>query len=757
MADRVIKVLLIEDNPGDVRLLQEYLREVASTQFNLMQVEQLDEALKSLAAESFDVVLLDLSLPDSHGLETFIKIHSQVPTVPVVVLTGLDDETLALKAMQEGAQDYLVKGQTNGELLVRSLRYAIERQRSEEALRQSESTLRSFYDSGTMMMGIVELVDNDILHISDNAATAKLFGVTSETMQQRRESEMGIPQEHIHLWIEHYRSAQSTQSPVRFEYTYDTPQGKKWLSTTVCPIALSAGRHPRFAYVAEDISDRISAEQKIREQAALLDVTIDAIFVQDLNNHIIFWNKGAERLYGWHSEAAYGQNAYELLYEEPALEVQPAQIALATEGKWQGELEQLTQNGSKIVVESRWTLVRDEEDKPKSILVVNTDITQKKKLEAQFLRAQRMDSLGTLAGGIAHDLNNVLAPILMAVQLLQLKFTDAQSQQLLDILENSAKRGAGLVKQVLSFARGCEGKRTTVQLKHLIKEIEQIVRETFPKSIESIADIAPNLWTVSGDVTHLHQVLMNLAVNARDAMPNGGNLSISAENLFIDRRYAQIHIDAKEGAYVVIAVADTGIGMPPEVQERMFEPFFTTKGIGQGTGLGLSTAIGIVKSHGGFITAFSEVGKGTTFKVYLPAVAGTEISAVLELKQFTGNGELILLVDDEVAICEITKSSLEHYNYQVLTARDGIEALALYAQHKQKIRLVLLDIMMPVMDGIVTMHSLQKMNPQVKIIAMSGLESKDKITANDDSVKAFLSKPCTTTELLQTIRLILNS
>jgi len=393
-----------------------------------------------------------------------------------------------------------------------------------------------------------------------------------------------------------------------------------------------------------------------------------------------------------------------------------------------------------------------------SLLIVNTDITEKKQLEMQFLRAQRMESLGTLASGIAHDLNNVLAPMLMSVQMLEMKFCDEHTQRLLKILETNVRRGAALVKQVLSFARGVEGERTILQVRHLILEIEQIGKQTFPKSIEISTDIPNDLCPVSANATQLHQVLMNLAVNARDAMPYGGALSICAENLFIDENYAQMYLGASVGDYVVITVANTGIGMPPEILDKIFEPFFTTKEFGQGTGLGLSTVIGIIKSHGGFVNVYSEVGKGTQFKVYLPAVEGTQKQQAEDLELLKGHGELILVVDDEAAIREITQAALLTHNYKVLTASGGIEALALYAEYKDEISLVLVDMMMPDMDGAITIRTLQKINPLGKFIAISGLPSNEKIAeANVIGVKAFLSKPCTAKELLQTINTLLSA
>jgi CheY-like chemotaxis protein len=363
-----------------------------------------------------------------------------------------------------------------------------------------------------------------------------------------------------------------------------------------------------------------------------------------------------------------------------------------------------------------------------------------------------MESIGTLASGIAHDLNNVLTPILMTAQLLEAEPQEERYQRLLPVLVANAKRGANLVKQVLSFAKGLEGKFTILQVKHLISEIKQIIKETFPKSLEIRTDIPQSLWTVSGDATQLHQVLMNLCVNARDAMPDGGRLSICAENQFIDRSYAQMHLDAQVGSYIVVTVTDTGMGIPPEILDRIFEPFFTTKELGKGTGLGLSTVMGIIKSHNGFINVSSVIGKGTEFKVYIPAIESTEAEVSEDTELPIGHGELVLVVDDEVAIREITKTSLEAYNYKVITACDGIEAIALYAEHRDEISIVLTDMMMPSMDGLTTIRTLRKINPQVKIIAISGLASGDKLAAViGTGVKTFLSKPFTTQELLKTL------
>ncbi len=392
------------------------------------------------------------------------------------------------------------------------------------------------------------------------------------------------------------------------------------------------------------------------------------------------------------------------------------------------------------------------------ILLAIEDTTEKKRLESQLLRSQRMESIGTLAGGIAHDLNNMLTPMMLSLQMLKEKYKDEQSQKLLTILEQNSQRSANLIKQVMSFARGIEGERKPLQVSHIISEIDKIAKETFPKNIELRTDVPDDLWTISGDVTQLHQVIMNLCVNARDAMPYGGVLSISAENFFVDTNFVRMHTDAKVGSYVVITVSDTGTGIPPKIIDRIFEPFFTTKEQGKGTGLGLSTALAIVKGHGGFINVYSEVGKGTAFRVYLPAIK-TEIQGAEEQQPglFVGDGEWILVAEDEESIRDVTFSTLETSGYKVLTANDGAEAVALYAENMDKIKVILMDMMMPVMDGQASIRAIRRVNPEVKIIAVSGLTEKDRLAKVADYTNAFLPKPYTTEKLLKTIHEVLSA
>jgi CheY-like chemotaxis protein len=356
-------------------------------------------------------------------------------------------------------------------------------------------------------------------------------------------------------------------------------------------------------------------------------------------------------------------------------------------------------------------------------------------------------------------MNNVLTPILAAAQLLPLRLPDLdeRSRSLLRMLEESAKRGTNLVQQILSFARGSDGTRTPLQIRHILSEVVRVMRQTFPKSIDISLNLATTeLWSICADATQLHQVLMNLTVNARDAMPDGGTLSIAAENIVLDENYARMNIDARSGPYVVVTVADTGTGIPRELLERIFEPFFTTKEPGKGTGLGLSTTLGIVKSHGGFINVYSEIGQGTQFKIYLPAEVSSETEMAIGSQELPlGNGELVLVVDDEASVREIVKASLEAYNYRVMTASDGIEAISLYAQYQSKIQVILLDLMMPSLDSASTIRALQQIDPHVSIVVMSGLSANEPIkNMSNIKVQAFLAKPFTSQELLQTINRI---
>ena len=489
------------------------------------------------------------------------------------------------------------------------------------------------------------------------------------------------------------------------------------------------------------------ANQTLREQASLLDKAQDAIVVTDLQRRLTFWNKSADRLFGWPAHDVMGKVVTELFYPDgDAREVQQAFVDVLRNGEWTGELQPHTKAGRRVVIESRWTLVRDAAGEPRSILSINTDVTDRRHLEQQFYRAQRLESIGTLAGGIAHDLNNVLAPIILGMGILKDRLTDDDSRDVLATIATSAKRGAEMVSQVLSFARGQEGRRVEIKVWNLIDDVVRIARDTFPKSIEIVTEVEPNLPLIIGDPTQFHQVLLNLCVNARDAMPGGGRLTLAAK---------------ARGGYVVMYVEDTGPGIPPSLIDKIFDPFFTTKEAGKGTGLGLSTSQTIVRSHGGKIEVLSEPPHGARFEIHLPvAPVSTAPASSGELAATPrGSGQTILVVDDEPSVRLVMRTALERAGYHVLPATNGREAIDVFkGQPEGSIAAVIIDMMMPVMGGLPAMQELVKINPNVRIIAASGIPDNEATArAVGCQVRQFLAKPFSTEKLLRAVGRVMNS
>lgn len=633
-----VRILHLEDDAADAELMCSALAQ-AGLDCQVSRVAGESEFVAALEANDFDLILADYHLPSFDGLTALAFAHRRHPGVPFLFLSGFLGEEVALESLKQGATDYVFKHNLKrlGPAVQRALQEAQhrrERLQAQAALEKSEVTLRSFFNTAPFMMGVVELLPDDILHLSDNAASAQFFQATPDSMKGRRASELGAGAKTIQAWLKFYQEAQRSERPVRFEYAHPRGERMHHLSVTVSPLPGPLGQAPRFCYVAEDTTDR-------------------------------------------------------------------------------------------------------------------------KLLEEQFLRAQRLESIGTLASGIAHDLNNVLAPILVSLNVFRAKLTSTEDRDLLDNIEASARRGAEIIRQVLTFARGAEGDRHPIQLRRLLGDLERMVRETFPRSIEVVLDLAEDLRRVSGDTTRIYQVLMNLCLNARDAMPQGGRLTIRAENQALAEADPRRRTEARPGHYVALTVADTGSGITPELLPKVFDPFFTTKEIGKGTGLGLSTALTIVRSHGGFFHVASELERGSRFTVYLPAEDDVA-RAPGEIAEGTtprGRGEMILVVDDEGPVRQAVKAALLEQGYAVLTAKDGYEAIALYQRDGQTIRLVITDLMMPGMDGTGLIHALRRLEPGIKIIAVSGLLEKQVVLemGAQQSV-VFLQKPFAPEELFSRVR-----
>jgi two-component system, cell cycle sensor histidine kinase and response regulator CckA len=589
LASGPMRVLLVEDDRAEARFLQTILQTKLQQRLQLLHVQRLGEALDALTQQSFDVVLLDLSLPDSQGIASLDQLLQQQPQLPVVVLTNTNDDHLAVEAVRHGAQDYLLKRQLNA-------------RPARSAARSSQGNPRSPFPS------------------------------------------LEPPPE-----------------------TDDLPS-----------------------------ADLPNADMLVRSLCYAIERQHTAEALQAANDHL-----------------------------EQRVQARTAELAATN-------------------------------------ALLSQAIAERQRLEAQFLRAQRLESVGNLAAGIAHDMNNIFTPILAVSELLPLKEPNLtpSSHKLLHVVEDSARRGSALVKQILAFARGVEGRREPLAISSLLDELVPILRPTLPKHIDFQVTCPPQLSPIQGDVTQLHQVLMNLCVNARDAMPQGGQLRLAVSQQQLEAT-ACLHYQpdgtAKPGPYIVLSVTDTGIGMPTPVLEQMFDPFFSTKPVGQGTGLGLSAVLGIVKSHGGLIDVQSQVGSGTTIQVWLPATPAAVIPTPPTAVPPVGQQQLVLVVDDEAAIRDITKATLESYHYRVLTAANGPAAIALCQEYDQNwsdsIQLLLLDLMMPDLDGFALLPMLQPLCPKATAIAMSGLSPVQMVQrATAVGFQQFLAKPFTTQELLQTLQ-----
>ncbi len=640
-----------------------------------------------------------------------------------------------------------------------------------------------------------------------------------------------------------------------------------------------------YEELKREMTERRMLEEKFREQASLLDKAQDAILAHDLEHRITYWNKGAERLYGWSAQEAAGRSVAQLLYKDPEAFQRASEQVIQT-GEWVGELQQISRDGRGLVIVGHWTLVRDAAGQPKSVLAINTDITgrkktdealkmqgrvlesmaegvtvcdedglivfsndscntmfgyesgeligqhysvirnlpaeegrramdelfgvlrekgawmgemgsrkkdgsafntrsrisvleidgvrsfvavveditEKKNMEAQFLRSQRLESVGRLSSGIAHDMNNILTPIFISSFMLRRNLPPEDFEKMLANIETNAQRGADLIKQLLTVSCDMSGQRHVVEISQIAKDMMKIMSGTFPKNIALSASTPEDIWPVMGDPTQLHQVLLNLCVNARDAMPAGGVLALTTENIQLDENFAAMNVDAMPGPYVLIRVSDTGEGIAPEVIDKIFDPFFTTKETGKGTGLGLSTVMGIVKSHQGFVNLRSRVAVGSVFEIYLPAAPGAVVasSAAPDMQAPRGQGELILVVDDEEVIREVVQKTLSAHGYRVITAGDGTEAIAQFSQNRGEVKAVLTDIMMPFMDGVTLSRTLKKMDPTIQIIATSGMGSakgrQDKAAALASlQINTFLNKPYSASEILTAIGELLAS
>ncbi|MBI4663263.1 MAG: response regulator [Verrucomicrobia bacterium] len=709
-----VEILIVEDSATQAEQLKLILEQHG---YVLRHARDGKEALGLMRVRKPTLLISDVNMPEMDGYQLCRRIRAdeRLADLPVILLTALSDPEDVVRGLECGADNFLTKPYDENYLVSR-IRYIL----SNRHLREYERTRISLE---IFFAGQKHQITADRLQILN------LLLSTYETAVLKNH-ELSRAQEALRQLNEQ----------------------------------LEAKVRERTAALEAEMAERKRAEEERlrlhREIQLLLASTGEGIYGTDAEGRCTFMNRAGAELIGYTPEAVMGRELHTLIHHHrpdgsayPADDC-PIHRAARTGQPASGDAEVFwRRDGTSFPIHYSSHPIL-EAGAIRGAVVVFADITEKKRLEAESLRNQRLESIGTLAGGIAHDLNNVLAPVLMSLQILRMKYTAPDDERLLSTIEASAARGADMVKQVLTFARGVQGERVAVQLVHLIKEVAKILKQTFPKSIQVRTALQDGLWALTADATQLHQVLMNLCVNARDAMPHGGTLTLSATNLLVDDPFASMHPHLKPGPHVELKIADTGTGIPPEIKARIFEPFFTTKETGKGTGLGLSTARSIVKNHAGDITCYSEVGQGTEFKIYLPALrsAATEAAAAEMRALPTGSGELILVADDEAAILNIAKQTLEMFGYKVLTASDGAEAIASCAQHTGKIRVLVTDMGMPIMDGPATIRAVRRIDPRIKIVAASGLGSGVKVTDPEQlQVEAFLPKPYTAELLVKTV------
>ncbi len=625
-----------------------------------------------------------------------------------------------------------------------------ERKRNEERLREQAEIINRARDA------IIIRNFDDLRIVFWNKGAEQLYGWTAEERVGLSEvTTLADPGQ-----IETLMNTLRATGEFRGELKQVTRDGRELVADVRETLVRDGDGAPRsILIICTDITKRKQSEERLREQADIINRAQDAIIVRDFSSDLVtVWNSGAERLYGWSANEAIGRPMGQLIFAETS-DRHALLKQLVSTGEFHGEIKHRAKDGREVIVDSRATLIRNNDGTLRSVLEINTDVTEQRKMEKHVLRTQRLESIGTLASGVAHDLNNILVPILMAVPILRGDPSSEETENFLNTIESSAQRGADIVRQVLTFARGAGGDRVLLQPIYIIEEIAKVAKETFPKTVRVRTSYAEDLRLVEGDPTQLHQVFLNLCLNARDAMPEGGSLSLTAENFDVDEQYATMTPGLKAGPHVLISVIDTGTGIPQHIVDKIFDPFFTTKEPGKGTGLGLSSALGIIKSHRGVIKVYSAA-NGTTFRVLLPSSASVPHAGETKTQTEapTGHGETILIVDDESAIREVAKAVLSKSGYKVLAADDGPAALALFALQSATIDVVLTDVVMPIMSGLALARTLRKMDANVKVIVSSARDGDcNPSELTDIGVEGSLSKPYSRETLLRAIDSVLQN
>lgn len=747
-----MKILHLEDNPHDAELVRALLME-DWPECSVMTVADEGGYRAALAGGAYDVIISDFTLVRFDGASALRLARELAPDTPFIYVSGTIGEERAIEAVHAGASDYVIKDR------MQRLTTAVRR-----ALREREERLRRRETEAALVLSterfqLVTRATNDAVWdwnlLTDalwwNESHGILFryppdpaGSTGATWIARiHPDDRARIHDGIHAaidrglttWADEYRYRRADGS-----YAHVLDRGYV--------LRDAAGRPHRMLGSIQDITERKQAHAAvIRERdfsEAVLNSLPGVFYLYDEQLRFIRWNPRFAQVTGYTDSEIAHMSPLDF-FAGKEREMIKARIAeVFTKGLADAEASFVTKNQEHIPYYFTGSLILI--DGRRCLIGVGTDITEKKKLQEQFLRAQRLEGIGMLAAGIAHDLNNVLTPILMAGPMLRVRATDPLDQRLLQTLEHSAERGAALVRQILAFAHGTTGEPRLMQIKHLARDIVEMIEETFPKSIKLEQHFSSDTWPVRANPTQIHQVLLNLCVNARDAMPRGGTLRLRTDNRRLEAVPSLAISGARPGDFVTIEVQDSGTGIVPEMLKHIWEPFFTTKGSGKGTGLGLSTVRGIVESHQGFIELETAVGQGTTFRINLPAAESDAATDTGTVPPFLprGDGQLLLLVDDEAANRDVTHATLARYGYRVLAAGSGTEAVSLFIPRSDEIRLLITDLHMPNLDGASLTRILQRIKPGLKVLAISGLSSDPATAATekpDQFANDYLPKP----------------
>lgn len=721
------RILLLEDDPNDTLLLRLRLKQ---ERFNceLTDVRTRQQFEAALTSGEFDLIVSDYQIPGYDGLAALSFAHAHRPQIPFVFLSGTIGEDRAVESLQKGAADYIVK--SHSQRLVPALRRALEhaaehqrRLKAEQSLRESEERFRLLAENSNEIFWFVALHPERILYVSP--AVERIRGMRpQEFMSCPRLWVQSVHPDDRERVVQAYEAWLDGRQPgFDEEHRIIRPDGSiLWVHSAGTVIRRQAHRIEVVCGITRDITERKQAEESMRQALATLDTVEDAALIFDPGSlRLRYVNEGAVRQLGYTREELLARSVEDFAIELAGSPYRDRIEAMINGG---APMERFTarhrhKDGHDFPVEINLQYVAPAGAEPRCVSIVR-DITEREKTERAARRSQRLESIGTLAGGVAHDLNNSLTPILMATELLRTE-TAAKDSHLLDLIHASAQRAADMVRQLLAFAKGAEGRRVPIQLHRLCAEVENIIKATFPKNIELRCEAPKDLPVIEGDPTQLHQVIVNLCLNARDAMPRGGTLTIQAGQVSVDEALAASSPDAKPGEHLAIRVCDTGTGIPPEIIDRIFDPFYTTKDPEKGTGLGLSTVMGIAKGHGGFVHVESAPNRGSTFTVFLRLQAASgHIAPPPPSQPFHGKGQTILVVEDEPHVRALSLTVLRRYHFKPIPATDGVDALIRLSECRSSLGAVITDLHMPHMDGVTFVRALRRVLPDIPVIVCSG-------------------------------------